>query len=130
MREQGIIKRVVSKDIVEVALQRSGGCGRCGACKVLSDGFFGVEAINSIGAKIGDNVILDIEYNNFIWFSAIIYIFPIILFGFGYFLGELFESGIIFAFLFLIVSFILMYLYDKKASDKFSKAKVVALLQK
>ena len=61
MREQGVVTRVIPPDVVEVSLQASEACGRCGACHPDTEGRVGIEAVGVSGVKTGDTVEIEIS---------------------------------------------------------------------
>ncbi|MFC1496397.1 SoxR reducing system RseC family protein [Candidatus Margulisiibacteriota bacterium] len=116
MKETGkIIKMVV--DIAEVEIEPSAACVRCKGCQVVSSGKMLLLAKNEIGAKVGDKIQVEIPESESIKASFLIFIFPLIALIVGYFIGvrlfvlEVF--GIMFAIMFLGLSFLCLRLYDQ-----------------
>jgi sigma-E factor negative regulatory protein RseC len=82
-----------------------------------------VEAENILDAKPGDLVILDISPKKYIFSTSIIYLFPIFSLFIGAIIGEYFLkvfyfkgeniSNIIFAFLFLVISILIIKFLNK-----------------
>lgn len=67
-----------------------GGCGSMAAKESLV-----VEAENLIGAKPGDQVVIEGETGKVASAILLVYVLPLILFFFGYFLGDRFGHGIL-----------------------------------
>ncbi|OGB87933.1 hypothetical protein A3H38_04950 [candidate division WOR-1 bacterium RIFCSPLOWO2_02_FULL_46_20] len=139
MREQGIITKIISGNIVEVAIQKSKACDRCGLCRDLPEDMMGLEAVNDIEAKIGDIVKVEIPTKEIWQSSAIIFLVPIMFLFTGYLLGAyLFRviglaqsqetAGVIFSLGFLAASYFVVRWYDGKAQEKkFLQARVVSI---
>ncbi|NQT30652.1 MAG: SoxR reducing system RseC family protein [Candidatus Saganbacteria bacterium] len=129
MREQGIIDKVVEGKIVEVAFKRTEACEKCRACHAIEEGLVGVEAVNDIGAKIGDMVEIEIPSQELIKGSLILFLVPVLFMIVGYLVGAEFTSflglsnlseifGIIFALIFLAISFFISSWYDKNVRQR------------
>lgn len=124
MKEIGRVIKIKDKlSLVEV------GGAYCNSCLSKEKCFFHrerekiVEAENSVNAKPGDLVLLDIASKKYIFITFIIYLIPVIsmfigalfgeyIFGKIYFKGEN-VSSIIFGFLFLILSILIIRLFNK-----------------
>lgn len=138
MREQGIITKIISGNMVEVSMQKSRACDKCGLCRGLPEGMMGLEALNDVKAKIGDIVTIEIPTNAILQSSAIIFLVPVMFLFAGYLLGAyLFRiiglaqrqemAGVIFSLSFLAASCFVIRWYDGKAQKKkFLQARVVA----
>lgn len=61
----------------------AGGCGSMAATEKII-----VDAENLIGAKPGDNVVIEGESGKVAWAIALVYVIPLVLFFVGYFLGQ------------------------------------------
>lgn len=73
----------VSGDTAKVELEKSEKCGHCGAkimCHPGSDNKMCVEAINEIGAKIGDRVRIEVSPAISILATFILFVAPILAF--------------------------------------------------
>jgi sigma-E factor negative regulatory protein RseC len=124
MREQGVVTRVIPPNIVEVSLQASEACGRCGACHPDSKGGICIEATAVAGVKTGDKVEIEISTGGVVTASFVVYLLPIVFMIAGYLLGSAaagFSSlpvsgetgGIAGAILLLAVSFWFVRRYDR-----------------
>ena len=88
MKQSGIIISV-NDDRAKVMLQRQTACGDCKACKLGSeDAKIEVDAINSVNAKIGDHVEIDIEHQSFLSAAFIMYLLPLFALIGGIFIGN------------------------------------------
>ena len=88
MREQGIVTRIIPPDIVEVSLQASQACGRCGACHPASEGRVGIEAAGVSGVKTGDVVEIEISTRGVVATSFVVYLLPVVFLIAGYIFGS------------------------------------------
>ncbi len=88
MREQGVVTRVIPPDVVEVSLQASEACGRCGACHPDSEGRVGIEAVAVSGVKTGDAVEIEISTGGVVTTSFVVYLLPIVFLIAGYIFGS------------------------------------------
>jgi len=132
-QEEGTVVEV-SGATAQVLLRRSRLCEGCGSCCVLvDDKTMLAEAENSLGAKQGDHVIVDLPKGASIRAAYILYGIPLLAFLVGLGLGSLLGSavfgggatvilGLIFAFAFLLLSFFLIsriYASGSRASSRY-----------
>ena len=111
-----------------VRANRTASCERCaskGMCNIVEDtGHVIVQALNTVGAKEGDTVRIELPEKSFLAASALIYLFPIIALIIGGFIGGLlhphFSESItkdglsaLTAFAFLIISVIIVKIVGK-----------------
>jgi sigma-E factor negative regulatory protein RseC len=137
VKEQGILTKVISGKVVEVAFSKSSACAGCGACREIGQNMVGVEAINEIGAKVQDLVEIEIPSGEVVKSSMVVYLLPVLMLIVGYLIGAagarwmgsetLSEvSGIMFAIVFLIASFFVVRWYDKNIETKSAlRAKII-----
>lgn len=88
MRERGIVTRLIPPDGVEVSLQASEACGRCGACHPDTKGRVCIEATTIPGAKTGDAVEIEISTGGVVTTSFVVYLLPIVFLITGYIFGS------------------------------------------
>jgi sigma-E factor negative regulatory protein RseC len=124
MREQGVVTRVIPPDVVEVSLQASEACGRCGACHPDTEGRIGIEAAGVSGVKTGDMVEIEISTEGVVAASFVVYLLPVVFLIAGYIFGSVLDGffsirvsdetgGIIGAVFFCAVSFGVIRRYDR-----------------
>ncbi|MEA3493801.1 MAG: SoxR reducing system RseC family protein [Candidatus Margulisiibacteriota bacterium] len=120
MRERGVVSRVISPKLVEVAFKRSEACEKCRMCHNLEEGMVGIESVNEISAKKDDIVEIEIPSGEVVKGSLVVFLVPILLMIFGYLLGALVNefAGVINAILFLFLSFFVIRWYDKNIQQK------------
>ena len=89
--EQGIVIRTDSGG-AWVKTTKSGSCEGCtarGSCHSLSDrGDMEVKAINEVGARVGDRIVLSFETSSLLKATFLLYVFPIILLVLGAVIGQ------------------------------------------
>ena len=139
MREQGVVARVISGKLVEVAFKRSPACEKCQLCHDVGEGMVGIEAINEVGAKLDDVVEIEIPSEEIVKGSFVIFLLPILFLIVGYLIGSAvsrtlalqnFEEilGVFCALVFLFVSFYVIKWYDKNVEQKQAlRAKIIRL---
>ncbi|MFH1541904.1 MAG: SoxR reducing system RseC family protein [bacterium] len=118
MREQGIVSKILSPLLVEVSFQRSAACEKCNLCHGLDENNVGVEAVNEVGAKVGDKVEIDIPSQEVVKGSIVIFVLPLLLLIIGYLIGNYYFSesyAILLGFIFFVGSFWLVRWYDRKS---------------
>ncbi|MEE8638580.1 MAG: SoxR reducing system RseC family protein [Candidatus Margulisiibacteriota bacterium] len=87
MKEQGVITRILSSKLAEVAFQRSSACAKCRACHGLGEGMVGIEAENEAGAKRDDIVEIEVPSGEMIKGSMVVFLMPILFLAVGYLMG-------------------------------------------
>ena len=89
--EHGIVIRTDSRE-AWVKTVKSGSCEGCtarGACHSLSDsGEVEVNAINEVGAKVGDRIVLNFKTSSLLKATFLLYVFPILLLIIGAVIGQ------------------------------------------
>ncbi len=121
--------RVVSTDgnIAKVTLKRSSACGEsCAQCKGgCAPGNTYVEVKNLIGARVGQEVVIEMKTGIFMSAVLITYVFPLIMLFIGIAIGASFNPpfglslskdsyGLILGFSLMIVSYAVASMIDKK----------------
>jgi sigma-E factor negative regulatory protein RseC len=90
--EQGIVLRTDAGGSAWVKTVRSSACEGCtarGSCHITEGGQdMEVKAINSVGASVGDRIVLNLETTSLLKATFLIYVFPIILLIAGAALGQ------------------------------------------
>jgi len=79
MEQQGYIVGIIDEKTAKHKMQRHSACASCGKCTTTSEKKdIVVEVDNSIGAKLGDRVAVNMESMNVLKAVGIAYIFPLI----------------------------------------------------
>lgn len=129
MREKGIVISEAEKTI-EVEILRSGlcgencvGCGACGGKKHV------VSANNLVDAHVGDEVVLEMTSSRLFAAAFLVYIIPLIAVFLGYYAAGCFCENDVFCagcgFLFMIIGFFCIHVYDRKNHDKYKSDAVL-----
>ncbi len=120
----------IKDDKVIVRLPYSKNCEKCNLCKKVSDSLMEVEAYTRRGIEPGNVVKLFIPPRVIVVSAFMLYIFPLIFFIAGYYLGKYINASVfsgskgelfpaLFAFLFLFSSFVIVHFFDRaKRKDK------------
>lgn len=130
MNQQGYIIEIVDDKTAKLKMQRHSACASCGKCQTLSSESkeILVEVDNSIGAKPGDHVEVNMENMNVLKATALAYVVPLIFLLVGtivsYFMLDMIIStqGIIVELISGIIGIILMllsYVILKRNDSKF-----------
>ncbi len=89
--EQGIVIKTDSRS-AWVKTVKSGNCAGCtarGSCHTMGgDDKMEVRAINEVGAKVGDRIVLSFKTSSLLKASFLLYVFPILLLIVGAAIGQ------------------------------------------
>lgn len=89
MRQCGVVMST-DGDKAKVVLQRHTACGDCQGCKMGNEDMsMEIEAMNSINAKIGDRVEIDMEHQNVLAAAFIAYMLPLFALIGGILIGSI-----------------------------------------
>ncbi|MEA3409347.1 MAG: SoxR reducing system RseC family protein [Candidatus Eisenbacteria bacterium] len=118
------VGRVVSvnDDAAVVAMGKSGSCNKCGLCMASSDGReVLLLARNAAGAGPGDSVEIEISAGRVLVAAFALYMLPVLMTILGFVVGSAISGGseesalpIVLAVVFLVVSFVAVWLFDVK----------------
>ena len=95
----------------------SGDCHKCSGCGAVKETLL-FEAVNPIGAKAGELVIVKSESGPVLAGAAVLYMVPLALFFLGYFLGEMAGQGGLAGCLGFALGVALAAVYDRKVTAK------------
>ena len=140
--EEGIVIKIDSKT-ARVRTTKSSGCQSCTArhsCNATASGKdMEVDAVNAVGAQLGDRIMLYFETGSLLKATFLLYIFPILCMLLGAALGHWYSlkndmnpSAIaaVTGFLFLILSFFLVRSRaNKLAENEHYKPKIIKILR-
>lgn len=76
--QEGVVTRSIGPNIVSIRTIQNAVCKGCsshGSCEAAKEGE--VEAINTVGAKVGDGVVVGFAAGSLIKISLLLYIFPV-----------------------------------------------------
>ncbi len=91
MSQNAIIKRIISDNVAEVSLLRQmdcKNCDNCGSCSQKPGTEMLAKAANTIGAQVGDTVVVESVVGSSIGIAVIVYVIPCIFLMLGFFLGQ------------------------------------------
>lgn len=129
MRCEGVVTEKSEKS-VKVKIERNSACGEnCASCGMCPGTEQIVEVENCTNADVGDMVLVEMKSKNVLKAAFLVYILPLILLVFGYFVAGIFtESDVICAvtgFIFMIIGFFALHFYDGKNGGKYSSKAVL-----
>lgn len=120
MKHQGIVLSVDNGGNAIVSIQRDDACKQCGACKIGNEKYnFKVKAINSLGARSGQTVEIELGNENMLTASIIVYLIPLVALFLGVFIGNRIGGELLSALtgiLFLVLTFFTIHIFDKRIS--------------
>lgn len=95
----------------------SGDCHKCSGCGASKQTVL-FDAVNNIGAKTGDLVIIRSETGPVLAGAAVLYMVPLVLFFLGYFLGAQIGMGSLTGCIGFVLGFVLAAVYDRRVTAK------------
>lgn len=139
--EQGTVTRI-GPGIAWVKTSRSGACETCasrGACHTAESGKeMEVEALNTIGARVNDRVVISFDSASLIKISFLLYVFPILCMIAGAVIGQRLAprlgldgalASVVGGILFFALAFCLIKSQEKRLAGKQDyRPKVVRIL--
>lgn len=121
MENKGVVQKIDGKHIT-LKLFKDSSCSHCSQCHGASKYGKDFTFYSEEKVKIGDLVTLEMSEKDVIKAAAIAYIFPPAMMILGYFVAEKlgFSEGksILSSFLFLLLAFLALFLYDKLFAKK------------
>jgi sigma-E factor negative regulatory protein RseC len=125
----------VEKDRVKARANMHGNCSNCGMCEGGNEIYY--EAINKAGAKCGQSVILEVEKQNVLKVTFIVFVLPLLVIATGSALGVWISkimhvgslpAAVCLGLLALIPTIIYIRRYDAKAQEKSSTPVITKIL--
>ncbi len=119
MKETGSIVSISGKTAT-IQLNRGDKCDGCQACSAFGDNTMRLDALNTIGAQVGDQVEVDVAPKEVVKSSMIVFIFPLLMMLAGYFIGVTFLPphsegvGILTSLGALVFAFVLIKIIDRR----------------
>lgn len=123
MHRTGTVRRL-DGEFAKVVIKRQTACGEnCANCGGCLEKYNEITAKNSIGATVGDTVVIEMEDKTVLSAAFWVYIFPLIIFFAGYGVFYMLKvSEILSVVLSVLLSglfYIFLYFKDKKDSVKY-----------
>ncbi|MBQ2786008.1 MAG: SoxR reducing system RseC family protein [Oscillospiraceae bacterium] len=96
----------------------SGDCRQCSGCGAVQQTML-LRAVNTIGAKPGELVIVEADSKPVLASAAVLYLLPLVLFFAGYLAGELlWGNGALTGCAAFVLSIVLAIVYDRRVAKK------------
>ena len=135
MRETGVIVSEKNNQVT-VQIVKGDKCENCNLCSATGPNQMQIVAFNSLGAKVGDMVEVEVPPGKVIGYSFIIFIIPIIMMIVGYFAGVAIAknpsggegAGIIGSISGLALSFLIIKIFDSQLGRDEQSATVVNIV--
>lgn len=134
MEEEGRVIKIEG-DLAQVEVERKSACRTCGLCSLRGKNTMIAEAENTVGARVGEKVRIEIPSSIILKGALLFYILPLIALILGMVLGikitNLQTGSLILGFSFFILSYILTWLYHKKIRTKnIYRSKIARIISK
>ncbi len=92
MLQRAKVVRIIDENTAEISVVRASACGHdcesCGGCGMSSSQVV-AEAVNSVGARVGDVVTVETDTTAVIGIAAVVYMLPLALFFIPYIVCKL-----------------------------------------
>ena len=101
---------------------RGSACAHCGACLTAGENEMEVLLVNTLGAKVGDRVAVDLSPNRVVQASLLAYAIPLVLLIAGVFIGSRFSDwlGLVLGVLACGIAYLILRLVERKTKKKSS----------
>ena len=122
MRETGLVVKT-EKNIAKVKVDKKDECSKCGMC-LFPQGANSIEFIadNKMGAKVGDNVVIERKTDAKFLGAVLVFLIPLILIGVSAILGFLIIKSDLSVLILSVTLIILWYVILSKIDKKLKKA--------
>ena len=88
MRETGVVLRLMDDSTAEVKIKKKSACNKCNLCQETGRDFMVIRALNTLGARPGDSVSLEISSAKTMAAAGLVFIVPVIALIAGLGLGD------------------------------------------
>ena len=127
MINKGVVREVDGEQI-KVHLYKESACAHCSKCGDKEKMASTFEFTCSEKVEVGDLITFEIEDRSLLNIAVLVYLLPIFFMIGGYFLGEYLGFGeglrVLMSFMGLILTFIIIFLFDKAKGKKIIDQKV------
>jgi sigma-E factor negative regulatory protein RseC len=137
MEQVGLVVEV-KDDKAVVAVQRHDVCAKCGGCgaAVSGSGETHLEALNKVNAAVGQTVMISSDTAQVLKASFMVYMVPLLFLLAGLYIGQQLDGilgyvarlDIILGITLLLISYLLVRIYDRKLSRRRILATVIEIL--
>ncbi|MCK4422836.1 MAG: SoxR reducing system RseC family protein, partial [Candidatus Omnitrophica bacterium] len=93
MRETGVVLRLMDDSTAEVKIKKKSACNKCNLCRDTGHDFMVTRVLNTLGARPGDSVGLEISSAKTMAAAGLIFIVPVIALIAGLGLGDVLGRG-------------------------------------
>lgn len=109
-------------DQAKIRFLRGSACAHCGACLTAGENEMEVLLANTLGAKVGDRVAVDLSPNRVVQASLIAYAIPLALLIAGVFIGSRFSDwlGLVLGVLACGIAYFILRLVERRTKKKSS----------
>lgn len=124
MTQIATIERILDTTHAEISVPRKSACGHdceeCAGCGVTGTSVY-AKAVNSIGAKPGQKVVVESSTQNLLGIVFLVYMVPVVLFLLGYFLSAPLQSAAVrygIAAGSFVLGIVLATIYDRRVKQR------------
>ena len=97
MTQIATVERIIDEDHAVISVPRKSACGHdceeCAGCGVTGAAVH-AKAVNTVGAKVGQKVVVQIDTKKMLRIVALVYLIPVILFLLGYLIPALMGTSV------------------------------------
>lgn len=97
MTQKAIVRKLLPDGIAEIEVTRKGACShdcsKCGGCGGAQEQRIQSQAINKVGARVGETVTIEGDNKEVFSAAAIVYVVPLVLFFAVFAVASLFGLG-------------------------------------
>lgn len=123
MINKGVVKKILGNDQFLIQIYKDSACSHCSGCgdasKINKEEVF---TIKDRKVEVGDIVTFEIESSKILSAALLVYVFPVFAMILGYLISSYADASegwsIFYSFSALIVSFLIIFLYDKSVGKK------------
>jgi sigma-E factor negative regulatory protein RseC len=108
----------VSDGTAQIRFLRGSACAHCGACLTVGDSEMEISLPNTLGAKEGDRVAVDLSPKRVVQASLIAYAVPLVLLIAGVFIGSRYAdwAGLALGIVACGISYLILRIVEKKSA--------------
>ena len=135
MTNEGVVTKLLSHSMAEVAVARSTACGgNCGSCEACAfQNTLKTVAANKVGALPGQRVVVETSSSVIFGAAALVYIMPLLFFIAGYAAASLLGASegicVLASFLALGLSAVIIVLSQRRKKNKNIKFDIVEICE-
>jgi sigma-E factor negative regulatory protein RseC len=110
----------ITDGTAQIRFLRSSACAHCGACLTVGDSEMEVSLPNTLGAKVGDRVVVDLSPKRVIQASLLAYAVPLLLLIAGVLIGSRYAdwAGLVLGVLACGIGYLILRIVEKTSVKK------------